>query len=326
MLFILISAFGSTATAQYQEEQLRQNLKQDYFSVGVLMQSRARYSIRNTGFQGGRTFQVPNVRIGVSGNLDNNFYYNALSNLVQQPALLDAYIGWRRSDALSIQGGAMKPRMSADFIPNPVSHDFVDRSRLLGMLGVRREIGIAALGELGSLSYYTGIFNGTGVQINDNNVFFVLARLETALPLANDAATLGVNASYGEVTQSPPGLIGSVDRTIVGADVRYDDQSFLLAAEYLLGSYSSVNINNSATLHGYYLTTGYYVADDILGLIRWQQWMHSEIDALEGSQITLGVKKFATSVVSIETNFDIYFPGTGEDAQYGLTLNANVLF
>lgn len=330
--FICLTTLNVTSFAQENvsdrtaEEMIDHYLKQDYLQLNVLLQSNARYSIHDTRFQGGRTFQIPNARIGLSGEVDENFYYGVLYNVAREQPLLDAYIGWKYTDQFRVQLGAMKPHFSADFIPDPVTHDFVDRSRLPGHLGLTRQIGVMAIGDIDRFTWYAGVFNGNRLRTNDNNKFDFLARLEGSQSLANGVLDVGVNAMYGETTQSPIGVFIAVERTIVGADIRFENQDVLFAAEYLHGHFESVDFDREETINGFYVTAGHYFEEDLLALLRFQNMLHTAGEFFESSQVTLGVKKFMTSLVSVEANFDVYNPGTDEKTQFGITLNANILF
>lgn len=332
VLFMSLITFNASSFAQENAsdhsagEMIDQYLKQDYLQLNVLLQSNARYSIHETEFQGGRTFQIPNARVGLSGELDENFYYRVLYNVAREQSLLDAFIGWEYTDQFRVQLGAMKPRFSADFIPDPVTHDFVDRSRLPGHLELTRQIGVMAMGDVSRFTWYAGVFNGNRLRENDNNKFDFLARLEGSEPVADGVLDLGVNAMYGETTKSPVGVFIAVNRRIFGADIRYDDQNVLFAAEYLNGYFESVDFDREETINGFYVTGGHYFEEDLLAMLRWQKMLHTAGEFFEGSQVTLGVKKIMTSLVSVEANFDVYNPGTDEETQFGITLNANILF
>lgn len=322
-----ISSFAQENTSdQTAEEMINQYLKHDFLQLNVLLQGNVHYSIHDTKFQGGRTFQVPNARIGLSGDLDENFYYGVLYNVAREQSLLDAYIGWKYTDLFRIQLGAMKPRFSADFIPDPVTHDFVDRSRLPAHLGLTRQLGVMVMGDINRFSWFAGVFNGNRLRANDNNKFDFLVRLEGSETVTDGMLDVGVNAMFGETTQSPVGVFIAVERSIFGADIRYENQEFLIAAEYLYGQFESVDFDREETINGFYVTAGHYIEEDLLALLRLQNMLHTAGEFFEGSQVTLGVKKFVTSLVSVEANIDVYNPGTDEKSQFGITLNANLLF
>ena len=130
-----------------------------------MIQAGLRYSLQNDNFQGGRSFEVPTVRLSIKGIVDSRFFYKVNFDLADEPNLLDAYIGYKLNEALRITAGAMKPRQSIDYIPDPGSKYFIDRARITGLLVQSREIGLSAEGTIKGFYYFAGIFNLSLIHI-----------------------------------------------------------------------------------------------------------------------------------------------------------------
>lgn len=305
-------------------QQISSAVQQEAFTVNALVQSGFRYSLADDNFQGGRTFEAANARLSFRGNLDGGFYYRLFFNLVKEPNLLDAYIGYRFSDALRITTGAMKPKQTLDFIPDPGSTDFIDRTHITGLLVQSREIGVSFEGDLGGLYYFSGIFNGNKLSSNNNNELYGIGRLQYTF----EDLQIAVQGSYGNSPGVQTGNAGPVlrgSRTILGGDVRLEAEPLLLAAEYLAGSLETTDFSDRKEfISGYYLTIGYRLFAGTMLLGRWQSWSAREQDYWD-NQATLGLNHNFTSVTSCQLNADAYFPEKSA-ARYGLSFLLQVQF
>lgn len=185
-LFSLSAVAGDGSSL---DDQLKNYLHSEYFSLNVLLQSGARFSFRDDNFQGGRTFEATNARISIRGNLDRGFFYRILYNAVSEPGLLDAFAGYKFSDEFSLTFGAMKPDQTLDYHPDPGSTDFIDRTRMTGLLVGSREIGASAHGDSqGTRTGSRGPFlrgnrsiAGGDLRIESNSILFAAEYLRDAL-------------------------------------------------------------------------------------------------------------------------------------------------
>jgi hypothetical protein len=178
VIFVVILSVITTNVRGQEEplaDQIKDVIQHEAFRVNALVQAGFRYSFSDDGFQGGRTFEAANARLSFRGTIDGKFYYRVLLNVVSEPNLLDAFAGYKHSDAFRITAGAMKPKQTLDFIPDPGSTDFVDRTKITGLLVGSREIGVSAEGEVDNFYYYTGLFNGSRLSDNNNNIINLAA-------------------------------------------------------------------------------------------------------------------------------------------------------
>ncbi|MDW7680040.1 MAG: porin [bacterium] len=324
--------FSLTVIAQEKsslDEQLKSYLHQDFFKLNILLQSEGRFSFEDDDFQGGRTFSAANARVSLRGNLDGGFFYRIYIDAAPQPGLLDAYAGYKANDGFSLAVGAMKPRQTLDYIPNPGEHNFVDRATMTGLLVGSREIGVSATGDIGNFYYYAGLFNGNRLNSNNNNKFYGIGRLQyTIHDLLPGYVQLAVSGSHGnsEGTRSGsngPWLRGN--RTIVGSDVEIESNGFYFAAEYLRGELETADLPDiNEIISGYYLTGGYQIMRNTMLFCRWQSWCYKEQGTLE-KKATLGTNIDFTDYVGLVLNFDAYMPDEG-DNKYGASFIFQVQF
>lgn len=130
-LIVLATTASYSQSNQNLDEELRTRLKSESFNDALLLQSTFRYSFDDDEFQGGRTFQVQQGRVDITGDLNGGYFYRLHVNMITEPNLLDAYVGYKLNDQLILTFGRQKPQQSSDFIPGPQSTDFMARARIL---------------------------------------------------------------------------------------------------------------------------------------------------------------------------------------------------
>ncbi len=329
-------------------EQIRSAVQHEAFTLNLLLQGGFRFSLEDDDFQGGRTFEAANARLNLRGTIDRRFFYRLQLNMVREPNLLDAFVGYKLHDAFRITAGAMKPQQSPDFIPGAHETDFIDRTRISGLLVNAREIGVSAEGDIGGFYYYAGIFNGTRLESNNNNKFYGIGRLQYTIAHNNTGKVrLGVQGSHGNspgVFSGSSGPLLRGKRTIYGSDIRIETERFLLLAEFISGDATiSYKYEDDETnywpsppviseidenISGYYITSGYNLFSNTMFLARWQSWGYKEA-GWRDNQLTFGVNHDFTSLASFQFNFDTYLPyniDEDKDNQYGISLILQVYF
>jgi hypothetical protein len=310
-------------------EQLREVIQHEAFTVNIFVKSGLRYSFLDDNFQNGRTFEVSRARLGFRGMIDRRFFYRVIINLVREPNLTDAFIGYHHSDELRITAGAHKPNQTLDFIPPPDKTDFVDRTKITGLLVQSREIGVSAEGDINDFYYFAGVFNGNRLSVNNNNRFYGIGRLQYTIPdLIPGNIQVAISGSHGNSEGVRSGSTGPVlrgERTIYGADLRIDNGRYLFAAEYLAGNIETEEIEDrKETISGYYCTCGYRLLERTITLARWQSWAYRD-PGLRDHQLTIGLNHDFTELTALQVNLDAYFPDI-EDSQYGLSVMLQVKF
>lgn len=311
------------------DDQLRAHLHKDYFTLNLLIQSEGRFSFGDNDFQGGRTFNAANARISMRGNLNGGFFYRLFVDAAPKPALLDVFAGYKLNDAFSFMVGSMKPNQTLDYIPDPGSHNFVDRTAMTGLLVGSRETGIAATGDIGDFYYYTGIFNGSGLDNNNNNKFYGIGRLQyTVKDVLPGYIQLAVSGSHGNSEGTVSGSSGPLlrgKRTILGSDLELEINRLYFAAEYLQGDLETVDLPNvNELISGYYFTGGFKWSEKTMTFGRWQTWSYKELGTTE-KKLTLGTNIDFTDIVGLILNLDMYQPDQG-DAKYGASFIFQVQF
>ena len=105
----------------------------------------------------------------------------------------NAYLELRFAKAFRIRGGHFKLPFSPEFLTSAAKTDFIERTMLVEALGLDRDWGGVALGEIGRIRYEAGVFQGDGWRTHPRAGTTGAARLEvTAL------TGLDFGASYNE--------------------------------------------------------------------------------------------------------------------------------
>lgn len=313
VLFVAVPSLGlaqqSTSGDDGLLDTLKKVFKQDYLSIGTLIQAQGKFHF-DPKVQGENTFRLPNARLKISGNLDHNVSYTVQANFASSPALLDANITYGFSDAVSITAGAQKPALSGEFLVGAAYTDFINRSRIVSLLAQRRDIGILGKAELTEgLQFSAGMFNGSSQNLtNNNNEFYYTGRLEASQNLSSGAdITVAVNASFGNEngTVIGNGRIPSINgsRALIGGDGRFEVGDLLLSGEFLFGEleYGPNQIDN---VLGYHITAGYWVADDVQLLGRLDH-IQSDILLFESNVIVGGINYNYTDAASFQLNYQL---------------------
>lgn len=308
-------------------EQMRDHLKSEEFSVGFLLQSIGNFSFTDNDFNGGNIFDIGATRLSFQGRVDNGFLYKMQMDFRRSVSILDAQVGYAFSDDFRIITGAFKPFLSIDLDPNPGATDFINRARHVGAMMNTREIGITALGESGNLNYRIGMYNGNGLSRTNDGRFLYTARLGYLIPSDNSDLEIGLNAAVNQTEferVGNSGLISTGDRVLYGFFAQYDSETLFGTFEFLQTQFDTPEPNTEETITGFFATVGTHLTDKTDLLARWD---HLEYDELDRSSelLTFGLNHQATQLVSFQLNLLALIPES-DDTQVGLSGNFQFQF
>lgn len=317
-VFLILTAGFSESSAQSGEKtkakELKQKLKKDYFSVGSLIQTVFDYQPeRRPGQNNG--FTLANARFQVYGEISEDFGYQLQANLIKSPAILDGNIYYRVTPGVRAKAGLFKSPFSAEYLTGAASIDFVNRSRVVGELAPKRQIGVQVDGSIaeGSFRYKAGVFNGEGFGSNANadNNFLYAGRIESHFRfhhIRDDRLIVGLNLAYEQKEVGRPGSIRSGfegKQMLVGGDTRLTLGELMLAGEVI---YSRLASDPGVESHpfGYYATAGYFVASNTQVLIRWDRFDADGMNMADDSEsVIAGLNYFPTSFSEVQINYSI---------------------
>ena len=329
-LIAVAGSFTTESTAQNTSDTehidaLKDMLKSESFSLGMLIQSRAVFSFDENGARG---FSVPQARFKGSGSLDGGFNYKLHFDVADGFTLLDAEIGYAINEQSTLTVGAQKPGISYEFLTGPNKIDFVTRSLVVTALTQNRDFGARLSGNYASgFNYSLGVFNGNGLNANDNNKFYYAARFAYETEVQGDGSFVaGVNGSYGEQSNTPisSGTLPNIDgeRTIFGGDFRFENSTFILASEVLAANLEYTGFNEADNVMGLHVTGGLKLDKSEL-LARYDN-LSSDFRN-DQDRIVLGFTRYPTSQTAFRINYLVPLDDSSFD-NHGLALNYQIEF
>jgi hypothetical protein len=330
-IFVLLMPFSMVygQTSSDTVDDLKDRFKSEELNVGLLLQSVGVLSLDDDDFNGGRQFELGATRLDIRGELPSNFIYRLQLDFRRSMSVMDARVGYRFSDQFRVVTGMFKPYLSADLDPSPAATDFINRARLVGSMLNSRELGVTALGESEGFNYRLGIYNGNGRQLgNDDNRFLYTARLGYQVNLVDDGTidfglNGAVNTSESEQVGNS-GLFSAGDRTIYGAFVKYDSDTFFGTVEFLQSGFEVQGLNFDETITGFYATIGNNISDQSQLLARFDH-LSFDVTRNDSNRVVLGWNYQATELVSFQLNGLLQF-NDGDDNQAGISGNLQFYF
>jgi len=311
-------------------ENLKQTLKNDYFSVGMLIQNVVDYQPER--LSGNNGFSISNARFQIYGELDTKFGYQLQASLTKSPSILDANIYYNFSEQASVKAGLFKSPFSSEFLTGAASIDFVNRSAVVNQLAPNRQIGLELGGALsdGTVQYRAGIFNGNrfGINQNNDNTLLYVGRVQTNVfgaAKSDQKLTLGINGSYEK--KKEPSIGNSVqsvfvgNQVLLGSDFRFSQTGFMLSGEFIY-SWMESNAGTEFNPYGYYATAGYFVGPKTQFLVRWDSF---DADSLgnDSNSVIAGVNIFPTTYSEVQLNYIVPTDQAIDFSQLLLNLQLN---
>ena len=298
-------------------------------------------------------FRIRRARINVSGDYAEQFEFKlegefALTDVgltVRDPsgATLatnssrtsfggtDLFVNWHRFPEANVKIGQYKAPFGLEQITSDTKLFTNERSLVTTALTPERQIGVQVWGkpftnlwpeQKDLLTYYAGIFNGTGrnITVNDNNEFMYVGRVEVQAvksKILNNDATLkfGANglASRDETgtTLSPTlreasdgslaayTLTSAGERDAYGFDAALHIGPFDLVGEYINERIRPRTVRNIAPNFtefepsGYYVQGSYFVVPKKLQLVaKWESFNPDQLSSDDIHSITGGVNYY----------------------------------
>ncbi|MDQ6625660.1 MAG: porin [Verrucomicrobiota bacterium] len=298
-------------------------------------------------------FRIRRARINVSGDyaeqfefkLEGEFTQNDVGLTVRDPsgATLasnstrtafggtDLFVNWHRLPEFNVKVGQYKAPFGLEQLTSDTKLFTNERSLVTTALTPERQIGVQIWGkplatflpeQKDLLTYYAGVFNGTGrnISVNDNNEFMYVGRVEVQAlksKILNNDATLkfGVNgltsrdesgtALSSALRETSDGSLTAYSLTSAGQRDAYGfDASLHLGPFDLIGEYINERVRprtvrniapNFREFHpdGYYVQGSYFIVPKKLQLVaKWESFNPDQLANDDIHSITGGVNYY----------------------------------
>ena len=235
------------------------------------------------------TFYLKRARVSLTGNAkQDNIDYRLQVDMAGSPKICDLYFRYKPSSKLGMQLGQFKiPFAIENDIYGPTTVELIDYSyitmllarnqnRYDGLAVTGRDIGFQLYGALveakgyNVLSYNVGVFNGAGINTQDNND----AKDYVARLIYKPSKELSFSGSVMSTETDTETSTVSSDRWAVGAI--YDTNDFILRSEYAGAEFDTFDVDSFYVLGGYkikkdwMLVARYEVLNQIYETHTWQ--------------------------------------------------------
>jgi phosphate-selective porin len=251
---------------------------------------------------GGNGFNLTNIRLTLSGELDEGFGYSMQTNFINSKPILDAMIYHKFSKALRVDVGQFKAPFSSEYLTSDPQLDFVNRSQATINYSPKRQIGFQFRGNIVDelVSVTGGMFNGNGINTtNDDDKFMYVGRV-VITPAIGEIAKLSIsgNAAYNQVaTDAFEG-----DRITAGGDLKLTVNDFMFYGEIIVEN-SKPDSGNTLNNLGYQVTAGYYLCKSIQVLGRLDVLEPDDMIGEKNTLAIIGCNYFPTEVTKLQFNY-----------------------
>jgi phosphate-selective porin len=266
-------------------------------------------------------FRLRRARINLTGDFAENFDFKVEGEFENSDGIssnrtdfsgTDIFVNYHQFPEANVKVGQWKAPFGLEQLTPDPTLIIIERSLPTGAITPERQVGAQLWGkpftniwpaQKDLLTYYAGIFNGNGRNINnnDNNNFMYVGRLEllpwqgkllgqnSSLKLGADVLNSrddkGTNISQSlnllvnsDGSLSPFVLPGADERTAWSVDAWFNLGPFDLIGEYLQEKVNGRTVAGAApgfdnfTTNGFYVTGAYYlIPKKLQAAVRWEQ-------------------------------------------------------
>ena len=219
-------------------------------------------------------FDIRRARLDFQGKVNPYFSYRLLVDFAGSPKILEAYADIKIKDYLVFTVGESKIPFSYENFIADRKLEIPDRSQVVEALVGRstdvignqngRDIGLQLGGSVWKyanrflLDYQIGVFNGSGINLPDNNNNKDITGRLVAHP--SNSLSIGGSFNSGTGFYGTPTATNHV-RNRTGVELNYEYQRFLVRSECIAGKDGAVSRN------GWYAEAGYFIIPSRLQLI-----------------------------------------------------------
>lgn len=295
------------------------------------------------------TFFMQRVCVNFDGKFTDKLSYRVGGDFIRKPALTDAYLKYAICDAFVIQAGQMKIPFTIENQFNPAfGCELFDYATVIkqlsgyegGITGIGalgRDLGVMASGKIlsGWVEYSIGIFNGNGINNNDNNLDKDFIGKLDIHPWIQELTITGSYQNGNYICDTT--MYGKNNRWSAG--IQYKTDRIVFRSEYIGGKTGRMDYtdilnpeNKPFNSNGFYAVAGYWFnlgkegTQKIMPAIRYERLVKDEnIDKGAVSYYTAGVCYMPIKYVNVKLNYQLTQPETG-DKSHAIVAMLNLRF
>lgn len=265
-------------------------------------------------------FDIRRARLDVKGIISPYWSYRVQFDLAGTPKLIDAYAELKLNDYFNFTIGQAKVPFSLENLTSSNKLELIDRSQAVEALVARgkdvggnqngRDIGIQLGGTILKvkdrpvLDYRVGIYNGSGINVADNNkkkdyaarlILHPVTGLDISGAIYNGSRFVP-EVKTGTVVTTPS---KSVDRNRYGFDLSYDLKNLSVRSEYIHGTDDQID------REGYYVQGGYYFLQKKLQLLAKYDFYDADKDVTKNASTwyVLGANYNFNTTTRLQVNY-----------------------
>ena len=285
------------------------------------------------------TFYLKRARVSLTGNAkQEKIDYRLQVDMAGSPKICDLYFRYKPSSEFGMQMGQFKiPFAIENDLYGPTTVELIDYSyittllarnanRYDGIASTGRDIGFQLFGGFGddkgykTLSYNIGVFNGTGINVVDNNdKMDYVARL-----IYKPSKKLSLSGSAMSTRTGDGANAVSSDRWSVGGI--YDTNEFIVRSEY-----AGAEFYDSFDVDTFYVLGGYKIKKDWMLVARYESLDQKYSNhTWHSDRVTLGAVYKPYSFIRFQLNYALEQSGDKAhkptDKASGLNLMLTAIF
>ncbi len=261
------------------------------------------------------TFYLKRARVSLTGNAkEEKIDYRLQVDMASSPKICDLYFRYKPSSKLGMQLGQFKiPFAIENDIYGPTTVELIDYSYITTLLArnakdydglavTGRDIGFQLYGALveakgyNVLSYNVGVFNGAGINVQDNNdAKDYVARL-IYKPSKELSFSGSVMSTETDIKTDKETSTVSSDRWALGAI--YDVNEFILRSEYAGATFDTFDVES------FYVLGGYKIKKDWMLVARYEVLNQMyETHTWQADRVTIGAVFKPYSFLRFQLNY-----------------------
>jgi phosphate-selective porin OprO/OprP len=287
--------------------------------IAVAGYTQVRYqALEETGKADG--FDIRRARLDIKGNISPYWAYRLQFDLAGTAKIIDAYAELKLNDYFNFTIGQSLIPLSLENLTSSSKYEMIEFAQSVDALAARgkdvvgnqngHDLGIQVGGTLLKmknrpvLDYRLGVFNGSGINVADNNEAKDLAGRLVAHPIAGLDLGMAIYNGSRFVPEVKTGAVvttpsKNVTRDRYGFDLNYELKNFSLRSEYLHGTDDAID------REGYYVQGGYYFLDKKLQVLAKYDFYDSDkaVEKNASTWLVLGANLNLNANTRIQFNY-----------------------